>query len=86
MASSVLAGDTGRLPGIGSRVVPTMPLANLEGVLFAVAPGAAKRSRIAISGEELEDEWSHQSAKVSELAIDFVSENCESRDIELRAV
>jgi hypothetical protein len=85
MASRVRAGDTGRLPGIGSSVVPTMPLANLDGVFDAV-PGVVKRSRIAISGEEFDDEGSHQSAKVSELAIDFVSENCESRDIELRAV
>jgi hypothetical protein len=34
IASSVRAGDTGRLPGIGSRAVPTTPLARREELLF----------------------------------------------------
>jgi hypothetical protein len=74
--SIVRAGETGRLSGIGSRVVMMTPLASREGVVLE-KPDEASNSRIAVSGDEVpSEECSHQSAKLSELPVmDLVSEN-----------
>jgi hypothetical protein len=98
--SSVLAGLTGRLPGMGSSgVAPTKGFARPDGKAWGIGgssagPGAAtgdavdaSMSWILVSGDDADGGRCRSQGKSSELAMDLVSERlCESRDMELRAV
>jgi hypothetical protein len=80
--SIVLAGETGRLPGIGSRAVANGADAmsiERDGVCGEVWESI---SLACVSGEKFSAEvCSHQSVKVSEAASDFVSEDTDDRAV-----